>query len=109
MSGLRWLRTQWMKPVPGVRVIDESGTEEDCEVQFMRALRSDGQMFEVHADVGPIATPKNFRERLDIMLNDPALPYIANAEAETRKRYVQMFKGNDGWIEEPSVEEENLP
>lgn len=98
-----------MKPVPGVRVIDESGTEEHCEVQYLRALRSDGQMFEVHADVGPIATPKNFRKRLDGMLNDPALPYITNADDETRKQYIQMFKGNAEWIEEPCVDQENLP
>jgi hypothetical protein len=108
MNKLHWLRTQWMDPVPSVRV-DESGTEEHFEVQFLRALRSDGQMFEVHADVGPIATPKNFRERLGGMLNDPALPYVANADDETRKQYVQMFKGSAGWIEEPGIEQENLP
>jgi hypothetical protein len=94
MSELRWLRTEWMKPViVGTR-----------RFQFLRALRSDGQLFEVHSEVGLWTTPTTLRARLDAMLNDPPLPSVLDEETgEWRSRLVRpdFGKGTGDWVEEP--------
>jgi hypothetical protein len=94
MSELRWLRIEWMKPV----------TVDTHRFQFLRALRSDGQLFEVHSEVGLWTTPTTLRARLDAMLNDPPLPSVLDEETgEWRSRLVRpdFGKGTGDWVEEP--------
>jgi hypothetical protein len=101
---LRWLRTEWMEPVPFLRQRDESGKPELGEMQFLRALRSDGQMFEAHGEVGPLTTPESLRRHLDTMLNHPALPPLIDEETgEEMSRQVALDfgKGAGNWVEEP--------
>jgi hypothetical protein len=102
-QGLRWLRTEWMTPVPFLKQRDESGKAELGEMQFLRAVRSDGQMFEVHGEVGPLTTPESLRRHLDSMLHDPAMPpYVDEETGEQHSAQVHpdFGKGEGNWIEE---------
>ena len=84
MSKFRWLRTQIMtKPY-----------------MVIRAVRNDGQLFAAWEPDGLHAKEK-LRENLDECINDPALPFVANATATEKERLIAMFKGQEGWVEEP--------
>jgi hypothetical protein len=103
MSNLRWLRTEWMKPVPRWER-DDTGHLKKYAVQFLRAVRSDGQMFVVWDDVGPQTTPEILRARLDTMLDSPELPPTFDEENGTWNSplvNLDFSKGREGWVEEP--------
>jgi hypothetical protein len=91
MSELHWLRTEWK---------ESFATPEGHRISILRGLRSDGQPFATWAKFGPETTPEILRKALDGMLNDPALPFVANADEQTRKRFCLMHKGVGNWIEE---------
>ena len=103
MSEFHWLRTEWMKPVPRWDR-DDAGKLKKYAVQFLRAVRSDGQMFGVWDDIGPQTTPEILRTRLDTMLDSPALPSTFDEENGTWNNpqvNLDFGKGRGGWVEEP--------
>jgi len=51
-------------------------------------------MFEVHGEVGPLATPESLRRHLDAMLRDPAPPPLC------RRVPIDFGKSQGNWIEE---------
>lgn len=104
MSKFHWLRTEWMRPVPRWDQ-EDSGHWKKGTVQFLRAVRSDGQMFVVWGDdADPETTPETLRQRLDTMLDTPALDPSYDEETGTWNTplvNVDFGKGRDGWVEEP--------
>ncbi len=105
MVDMRWLRTEWVKPFP-VERDDRYGGKIKVGVQMLRAVRSDGQMFEVHAEVEDVPfgiKVKQLRLALDAMLNDPALPPDIDEESGlpmTRQVYPETFKCMGTWVED---------
>lgn len=95
MSKLRWMRTQMMDmPL----LID--GVE---RLRVMRAVRSDGQMFAAWDRLGP-DLEITLRQKLDTMLNDPALPPVQDKETGEWSRPLvspDFGKGQMDWREEP--------
>jgi len=92
-----------MKPVVLAR-IDGLGRTEHVEMQFLRAVRGDGQMFEVHGEVGPLTTPESLRRHLDSMLHDPGLPPLVDEETGEQvdgRVPLDFGKGTGNWVEEP--------
>jgi hypothetical protein len=70
---------------------------------YLKAVRSDGQGFVAwYPEILPMSEATDvLRKRLDTMLNDPALPAVANATAEEKERLIALCKGKEGWVEEP--------
>lgn len=103
MSELRWLRTELMKPFHRWQEDEEGNSKEYC-IQFLRAIRSDGQMFVVWDQVGPKTTPEILRSRLDAMLDSPPLEPRFDEETGTWTNSLVPLdygKGRSGWVEEP--------
>jgi hypothetical protein len=70
-------------------------------MNMLRGIRDDGQMFAVwDRSANPEVTPEFLRKALDGMLENPALPFVANADEKNRERLRSMFKGDENWIEE---------
>lgn len=91
MSKYRWLR---------IRLPRSYVTKDGIEAITVSAIRSDGQPFFAWEPVDSY-TEEKLRKNLDSCINDPALSFVANASAEQRKRNINMFKGNESWVEEP--------
>jgi len=104
MGDMRWLRMEWVKPFP-IERDDGYGGKIKVGVQMLRALRSDGQLFEVHVEVNEVPfdlTVKQLRLTLDAMLDNPALPPSLDEESGlpmTRKVHSETFKGQGNWFE----------
>lgn len=102
MSKLRWLRTKLLENQANPTAADGPS------LNYMRALRSDGQPFMAWGKANdPATTPESLRAILDGMLDDPALSFVEHADEKMRKKYCSMFKGEKGWIEEPPETEQN--
>lgn len=100
----RWLRTN-MREVKTKLDTEDASYEETFEgvpMMYLRALRSDGQMFMSYAPVGSDdAKPEKLRNYIDSMLNDPALSGVVNADEMERNILTDRYKGLPDWTEEP--------
>jgi hypothetical protein len=93
-----------MKPVGFLKQRNANGEFEYGQMQFLRAVRSDGHIFVAHAEVGPTVTPEWLRGRLDTMLHEPArLALVDESSGDGLSPLVDadFGKGTGNWVEEP--------
>ncbi len=82
----RWLRTQLMEPIT---------MSNGDVIQYLRAIRDDGHLFEAQMSVGPECTPQALRAKLDTHVDDvPTFPAPRNFDPN-------CFRGHGKFIEEP--------
>jgi hypothetical protein len=100
---MRWLRTEWMKPVDLSFHPDIEGSGEGLQMQFLRALRTDGQLFQVNCPTNsPDCNPETMRIFLDTMLDSPALPPYTDSDGNTFSEQMSLdsYENTGNWIEE---------